>query len=86
MVNTGLSGESKIVPREDGFDITVSGKVYAGDSFKIEINTDAPGDNSNGLKMCALQTDGMVIKGTNSKIAKRKNYRERNFFQKIFRL
>ena len=28
-VNTGLSGESKIVPREDGFDITVASEVMA---------------------------------------------------------
>ncbi len=28
-VNTGLSGESKIVPREDGFDITVASEIMA---------------------------------------------------------
>lgn len=28
-VNTGLSGESKIIPREDGFDITVASEVMA---------------------------------------------------------
>ncbi len=29
IVNTGLSGESKIVPREDGFDITVASEIMA---------------------------------------------------------
>ena len=29
MVNTGLSGEKKIVPREDGFDITVASEIMA---------------------------------------------------------
>ena len=29
VVNTGLSGESKIVPREDGFDITVASEIMA---------------------------------------------------------
>lgn len=29
VVNTGLSGETKIVPREDGFDITVASEVMA---------------------------------------------------------
>ena len=28
-INTGLSGESKIVPREDGFDITVASEIMA---------------------------------------------------------
>ena len=29
IVNTGLSGEKRIVPREDGFDITVASEIMA---------------------------------------------------------
>ena len=37
-VNTGLSGESKIVPREDGFDISVASEVMAILCLSTDIN------------------------------------------------
>lgn len=49
-----------------GFDISISGTVYAGDSFSIGVNKGATGDNSNGLLMCALQTDKTRVEGNSS--------------------
>ena len=37
-INTGLSGESKIVPREDGFDISVASEVMAILCLATDIN------------------------------------------------
>lgn len=49
-----------------GYDITVNGKVYAGDKFKIEVNSNGIGDNSNGLAMCEMQTADLVASGTSN--------------------
>ena len=47
-----------------GYDITVNGKVFAGDQFNIEVNSNGIGDNSNGLAMCEMQTADLVASGT----------------------
>lgn len=47
-----------------GYDITVNGKVFAGDKFNIEVNSNGIGDNSNGLAMCEMQTADLVASGT----------------------
>ena len=49
-----------------GYDITVNGKVFAGDQFKIEVNSNGIGDNSNGLAMCEMQTADLVASGTSN--------------------
>ena len=49
-----------------GYDITVNGKVFAGDKFKIEVNSNGIGDNSNGLAMCEMQTADLVASGTSN--------------------
>ena len=49
-----------------GYDITVNGKVFAGDQFNIEVNSNGIGDNSNGLAMCEMQTADLVASGTSN--------------------
>ena len=49
-----------------GYDITVNGKVFAGDKFNIEVNSNGIGDNSNGLAMCEMQTADLVASGTSN--------------------
>ena len=49
-----------------GYDITVNGKVFAGDRFNIEVNSNGIGDNSNGLAMCEMQTADLVASGTSN--------------------
>lgn len=49
-----------------GYDITVNGKVFAGDQFNIEVNLNGIGDNSNGLAMCEMQTADLVASGTSN--------------------
>ena len=48
-----------------GFDISVTGTVYAGDSFRVADNSgsDRSSDNSNGLFMTRLQNEELSRKG-----------------------
>lgn len=46
-----------------GFDISLSGTAKIGDSFTLSFNKNGFSDNSNGLKLAALQTTDLVRKG-----------------------
>ena len=48
----------------NGVTFTLSGTPMAGDQFTVEANTGASGDNSNGLKLADIQTDGVLDGGT----------------------
>ena len=58
-----------------GFDISIVGKVYAGDRFNITINENGSGDNRNGLAMCAMQSEDLVADSTRGGI--KQNFTER---------
>ena len=58
-----------------GFDISIVGKVYAGDRFNITINENGSGDNRNGLAMCAMQSEDLVADSTRNGI--KQNFTER---------
>lgn len=58
-----------------GFDISINGKVYAGDRFDIMINSNGIGDNRNGLAMCAMQSEDLVADSTRNGI--KQNFTER---------
>lgn len=49
-----------------GYNVQFSGKAKAGDTFVIEYNTDAIGDNINALELVALQTKPTLEKGTSN--------------------
>lgn len=46
-----------------GFDISLSGAAQIGDQFTLSFNKNGFADNSNGLKLAALQTTDLVRKG-----------------------
>ena len=58
--------QNGVSPETLGYDITVNGKVFAGDRFNIEVNSNGIGDNSNGLAMCEMQTADLVASGTSN--------------------
>lgn len=58
-----------------GFDISIVGKVYAGDRFDIQINSNGIGDNRNGLAMCAMQSEDLVADSSRNGI--KQNFTER---------
>lgn len=58
-----------------GFDISINGKVYAGDRFDIQINSNGIGDNRNGLAMCAMQSEDLVADSSRNGI--KQNFTER---------
>lgn len=58
-----------------GFDISINGKVYAGDRFGIQINSNGIGDNRNGLAMCAMQSEDLVADSSRNGI--KQNFTER---------
>lgn len=60
---------------EYGFDISINGKVYAGDRFDIQINSNGIGDNRNGLAMCAMQSEDLVADSSRNGI--KQNFTER---------
>lgn len=47
-----------------GYNVQLSGKAKAGDTFVIEFNTDAIGDNINALELGALQSKPTLENGT----------------------
>lgn len=76
MANLKSAGVNVYDPIQNlGYDISIDGKVYAGDQFSIEINVGGVGDNSNGLAMCAMQTSDLVVSGNNSGV--KQNFTER---------
>ena len=58
-----------------GFDISINGKVYAGDRFDIQINSNGIGDNRNGLAMCSMQSEDLVADSSRNGI--KQNFTER---------
>jgi flagellar hook-associated protein 1 FlgK len=50
----------------NGWVVTVSGTPAAGDSFRIDPNSNGRGDNRNGLAMAGLQTQKFLVGGTAS--------------------
>lgn len=52
-----------------GYNVQITGNAKAGDTFVIEYNTDAAGDNINALELGALQSKGTLENG-------RSNYNE----------
>lgn len=46
-----------------GFDVNLSGTMQIGDSFTLSFNKNGFSDNSNGLKLAALQNQDLVRKG-----------------------
>lgn len=57
------------------FDISINGKVYAGDRFGIQINSNGIGDNRNGLAMCSMQSEDLVADSSRNGI--KQNFTER---------
>lgn len=49
-----------------GYNVQLSGKAKAGDTFVIEYNSDAVGSNINALELGALQTKGTLDNGTSN--------------------
>lgn len=49
-----------------GYNVQLSGKAKAGDTFVIEFNTDAVGDNSNALELGALQKKATLDNATSN--------------------
>jgi flagellar hook-associated protein 1 FlgK len=47
-----------------GFRLRLSGNPKAGDSFRVEFNTDGIGDNANAVKLAALQDVPVLANGT----------------------
>ncbi|HEB87522.1 MAG TPA: flagellar hook-associated protein FlgK, partial [Gammaproteobacteria bacterium] len=47
-----------------GFRVHLSGEPKAGDSFKIEFNTDGVGDNRNAIDLAKLQNTPVLSNGT----------------------
>jgi len=59
---------TELFPAEGGIDrgfrIKVNGKPKAGDTFRIEFNTDGTSDNKNALALAKLQTKASLMNGT----------------------
>ena len=51
---------------ETGYNVQFSGEPKAGDTFVIEYNTDATGNNINALELGALQSKGTLENGTSN--------------------
>ena len=51
---------------ETGYSIQLTGKAKAGDTFVIEFNTDAVGDNVNALELGELQSKATLANGTSN--------------------
>ena len=49
-----------------GFRVKITGNAKAGDTFRIEFNTDGTGDNANIVNLAALQNDAVLEDGTAS--------------------
>ena len=49
-----------------GYNVQISGNAKAGDTFVIEYNTDAVGNNVNALELGALQNKGTLENGTSN--------------------
>lgn len=49
-----------------GYEFSITGKVSAGDNFKLSYNSNGFADNSNGLALAELQNKDLVRKTTNS--------------------
>ncbi len=49
-----------------GYNVQLSGKAKAGDTFVIEFNTDASGDNVNALELGELQSKATLANGTSN--------------------
>jgi len=58
-----LANLSPALTTAAGFDISLSGTAKIGDSFTLSFNQNGFSDNSNGLKLAALQTTDLVRKG-----------------------
>lgn len=74
MLETGIAYDPEVginlFPTPGGFDtgytVHFEGKAKAGDTFVIEFNTDAVGDNSNVLELGSLQHSPVLANGTAS--------------------
>lgn len=58
-----LANLSPALTTAAGFDVSLSGTAKIGDSFTLSFNQNGFSDNSNGLKLAALQTTDLVRKG-----------------------
>ncbi len=57
-----------------GYEVTISGTVYYNDTFNISINEDGTADNSNGVKMAALNTEDLVASSGSTKVSFTESY------------
>jgi flagellar hook-associated protein FlgK len=58
-----LANLSPALTTAAGFDVSLSGTAKVGDSFTLSFNKNGFSDNTNGLKLAALQTQDLVRKG-----------------------